>query len=172
MSKNGRVPEWMPSDEDDRLKALGYTSTGISLQPAEMEMLLDAIEADPNRMSFEKENGLNWNASSNVVQVNTAEPGLMRRFVLHHHFRLRHITAVTDDSSKMGRTMDAKEFRECVTTTNEEYTIDSVYSVSGLGPLALLTVAMEPRKSTGHADVVTQNVFENDPRKDDGGDSR
>lgn len=169
MSKNHRLPEWMPSDEENRLQALGYRSPGISLRPSEIEILLDTIEADPNRMSFEKENSILWNSATNVAQVGITDPGLMRRFVLHHHFRLRHITVVTDDSSKMERTMDAEEFRECVTTTNEGPTIESVYSVNGLNPLALLTVGMEPRKSTGHADVVSQNVLENDPRKVGGG---
>lgn len=171
MSEANRVPEWIPSNEEDRLQALGYTSTGISLRQGEREMLLEAIEADPNRMSFEKETNFLWSSATNVVQVDTAEPSLMRRFVLHDYFRLRHITAVTDDSDKTGERIDAQEFRECTTETNQNPTIDSVYSVSGLGPLGLLTVTMEPRSATGHANIVSNRVLENDPRKDDGGDS-
>lgn len=172
MRDRDAAPEWIPADEKDRLESTGSTSTGISLRLIERETLLQAIKADPNRRSFEKETNFNWSSGTDIFQVDTAEPSLMRRFVLHDHFRLRRVEVSTDRSSGSTRTMDAEELREVCSTTDSPPTIDPVFSVKGISHVGLLKVRDKPRTSTGHAEIVTSMVLENDPREDtDGGES-
>lgn len=113
--------------------------------------LFDAVEADPDRYSEEKEVGISFSNPDDRMRVDAAIPAVMRRLLKHPEFDLRLYTTTEDGVA--------------VDVTAEEYTAEGhdgrkpVYWVSGTLPVGVLTMKQSPRKSGGHANVVSSGVL-------------
>lgn len=126
--------------------------------------LLNAIESDPRRKSFEKESRVLWSPQTDYANFYTADPGLMRRLVLHPEFSVRWFEATqSNDAPRQTYTVASSD-------AVDRWDGEPVYSLEGSLPVGVLTVKQSPRKQSGHAEIITQRVLDNDPRKDGGKD--
>lgn len=157
------LPDWLPADEGERVEAMGTASVGIRIPEHGQIALLEAIESDPGRNPFERESRLLWRAGTDVLDIYAAEPGVMRRLVLHPHFRLQRLEVATEQGT---RSMECEEFESLCSGTDSPPMIPSVYSISGIAHVGLQKIAETPRTTGGHAQIITSAVLDNDPRKD------
>lgn len=119
---------------------------GVENQLHTRQQLLDAIREDPDRKPAEKETRFLTRKDTDTVDVYTAESSLMRRLVRHPLFELGWVEMST------GRhTTNAVNADELPSDLGRR----SVYSISGEGPVGLLSWSSQPRTSDQHAHIVS-----------------
>jgi len=134
--------------------------TESSLDLAE---LLDAIKTDPNRSLEERETSITWAGDENSARVYSSQPAIMRRIAMHPESQVRWVEE-TNPNFEDGRVTDTFE-------PQQGFDGQAVYSLSVSLPVACVTVKRRPRGDSGHSRVVSDGVFNHDPRKNkDGGD--
>lgn len=153
-----------PNNFDDKITEENQTKTNqVKIADCVDRIeLLNAIKSDPGRKSFEKESRVLWSPRTDHANFYTADPGLMRRLVLHPEFSVRWFEAA--------QSSDAPRQTYTVASSNavDRWDGEPVYSLEGSLPAGVLTVKQSPRKQSGHAEIITQRVLDNDPRKDGG----
>ena len=113
-----------------------------------VERAIRAFDAgDPKLMSVEKETTFRFSSATNEIRFFTAEPGVGRRLLAHPSASIKSVVvAVGDDRPGVG----LEEVQEA----------DDVVGVRGVLPIGALGIRASPRESTGHAEIVSQRVFE------------
>ena len=103
---------------------------------------------DPRLAPEEKETLLRWTKDRDRVVFDTTEAGLGRRLIAHPETDIDRVTVVRDGTARDG------------VAPHDVHEHDEIVGVRGTLPLGVLKVGLAPRKTGGHAKVVTQRVLE------------
>ena len=110
---------------------------------------------DPDLSPAEKETVIRFARDEDRAAVYTAEAGLGRRLLKHPHAEVEGVT-VADGSARPEVPVEDLDGDE------------DVVGVRATAPVGLLQVKGSPRRSGGHADIVTDRVLDADAIADGG----
>lgn len=119
----------------------------------DVSRVIQAVESDPHRRAFEKESRLLWSSNADVLNVNTAEPSLMRRFLHHPEFELKRFEFAHHPGDRHK------------TTTAKRGALNGwdghpVYCITGDLPIGCLKVKSGSRTTNQHARIVSDAVLQ------------
>lgn len=109
--------------------------------------LLEYVEEDSDLSPAEKETMFRFDKTTETVTAYTAEAGLARRALAHPHIEVAALT-VRDENGL--RDVPPGEFDGEIPITGVRLRL----------PIGLFLIKSTPRQSTGHADLISNRVFE------------
>lgn len=111
--------------------------------------MIDSVSEDSDLTPMEKETSIHFAKDEDRLTVFSAEAGIMRRLLAHPEFEIDEIRQTTGDGKiHVGGDELEAEF------DGRRQTI----AVKGSAPVGLLFLKGKSRKSTGHADVVSNTA--------------
>ena len=110
------------------------------------ESAREAVRVDPSLTPGERETNFRFAQDRDHVDVFTAERGIMRRLLAHPEVDVDFLRVQGGD---VGGTA----------VPLPEYEGGGVVGLKGTLPVGCLTISGTPRKSDGHADIVTDRVL-------------
>lgn len=113
------------------------------------------VADDPELTPAEKETVVRFSRDEDRAAIYTAEAGLGRRLLKHPHADTEGVT-VADGSSRREVPVEDLDGDE------------EVVGVRAAAPVGLLQIKGSPRRSGGHADIVTDRVLDADAIADGG----
>jgi hypothetical protein len=145
-SGGGSAPKLVdgPASTDDAETESTSAVESDSVQPgdgagdASWAFLDDRVEADPNRVSHEKETHINFLGDANEMRVFSAKRAIVSQLVKHPHFELKW-------ASVEGARTNAGDVQE---------TDGAIWAVSGMMPIGCLTIKSSPRTNNHQSQCV------------------
>ena len=108
--------------------------------------LLEHVTEDSDLSPGEKETTFRFDKTGETVTGYTAEAGLVRRALAHPHIEVGGLTVRDEDAHR--------------DVSAEEYDGDgAITGVRLKAPIGLFSIKSRPRKSGGHADLITDRVL-------------
>lgn len=112
------------------------------------EEIIDAWErGDPALQSAEKETTIRWAKPDDEAVIHTDEAGIGRRLVAHDHATVEEVTVLDAD--------DTRQRKSPVEVDDE----DEPVAIRCRLPIGGVTIGSSPRKTSQHADVVSDRVL-------------
>lgn len=128
--------------------------SGDSAPERSLNHVLDNVAEDPKLLPMEKETTIRFAKDQSSFQLFTSEAGLIRRTLQHREASDYSLQVVPDDAPQ-----------HCVSP--EGYKSGRIVGVTATLPVSTLTVSSKPRKSSEHADVISQEVMRNSNENSD-----
>lgn len=112
------------------------------------QRMIDSVSEDSDLIPEEKETAIHMAKDQSRITVFSAEGSIMKRLLAHPEFEIDHIRQTTSDGK-----VDIREDFE-----GEFDGRRSTVAVKGSMPVGALFIKSKSRKSTGHANVVSDTA--------------